>query len=145
MYLRGLGAALDPETARETLQYLVSGTVKPDDMYWALKYFSAEGEHADIAWSFAVAHMKELQDRFGLLSQSWLLSAIAAGFTDNQRADDVLAFAETNLPPGGLQAVKNSIKGIQFRATLKAKKLPAIDDWIKAKLEGTRGSTSRNP
>ena len=53
MYLRGLGAALDPETARETLEYLVSGTIKPDDMYWALKYFSAEGEHADIAWSFA--------------------------------------------------------------------------------------------
>ncbi len=145
MYLRGLGAALDPETARETLQYLVSGTIGPGDMYWALKYFSAEGEHADIAWSFAVAHMKELQDRFGLLSQSWLLSAIAAGFTDNQRADDLSAFAETNLPPVGLQAVKNSIKEIQFRATLKAKKLPAIDDWIKAKLEGTRDSASRNP
>jgi len=144
MFLRGLGAALDPETARETLRYLVSGTIKSGDMYLALKYFSAEGEHADIAWSFAVAHPKEMQDRFGLLSQSWLLSAIATGFTDNQRADEILAFAQANLPPAGLQAVKNSINEIRLRAKLKAK-LPAIDDWIKAKLDGTRDSTSQNP
>ena len=97
MYLRGLGAALDPETTPETLNYLWSNTLKPSDLSLTLEVFSTEGEHADIAWSFAVAHLKEMQDRFGLLPKGWLLSSIAAGFTDNRRADEVLALAQADL------------------------------------------------
>jgi aminopeptidase N len=145
MYLRGLGAALDPETTPETLNYLLSNTLKPGDLSRTLEIFSTEGEHADIAWSFAVAHLKEMQDRFGLLPKGWLLSSIAAGFTDNRRADEVLALAQANLPPAALRMVEKSIQEIRFRAKLKAKTLPAIDDWIKAKLEGSRDSSSQNP
>ncbi len=145
MYGRALGAALDPELTRETLQYFVSDKVKPRDLPLALEYFATEGEHPDIAWSFAVAHLKEMQERFGLLRLSRLLSLIATGFTDNQRADEVLSFAKANLPPAAVRELQNSIDEIRFRAKLKAKTLAAIDDWIKVKLEENRGSASRNP
>jgi aminopeptidase N len=145
MYLRGLGAALDPETTPETLNYLLSDNLNPGDLSRTLEVFSTEGEHADIAWLFAVAHLKEMQDRFELLPKGWLLSSIATGFTDNRRADEVLALAEASLSPAALRMVEKSIEGIRFRAKLKAKTLPAIDDWIKAKLEGSRDSSPRNP
>jgi aminopeptidase N len=145
MYLRALGAALDPQLARENLQYLVSDKVTSGDASLALEYFALEGEDPDIAWSFAVAHLKELQERFGLPGQTRVLSSIATGLTDNQRADEVLSFAQANLPPTALREVENSVHEIRFRAKLKAKTLPAIDDWIKAKLEGNRGNASRNP
>ena len=145
MYLRGLGAALDPETTPETLNYLLSNTLKPSDLSLTLKVFSTEGEHADIAWSFAVTHLKEMQDRFGLLPKGWLLSSIAAGFTDNRRADEVLALAQADLSPATLRRVEKSVQEIRFRAKLKAKTLPAIDDWIKAKLEAAPDSSSQNP
>jgi aminopeptidase N len=133
MYLRALGAALDPELARETLQYLVSDKVQPRDASLVFERVAAEGEHPDIAWSFAVDHLKEMRDRFGLPGQSRLLASIATGFTDNQRADEVLAFGQANFPPPALRELKKSLSTIRFRAKLKAKILPAIDDWIKAK------------
>jgi aminopeptidase N len=133
MYLRALGAALDPELARETLQYLVSDKVPPRDASLVFEHVAAEGEHPDIAWSFAVDHLKEMRDRFGLPGQSRLLASIATGFTDQQRADEALAFGQANFPPSALRELENSLPTIRFRAKLKAKILPAIDDWIRAK------------
>jgi aminopeptidase N len=144
MYLRALGAALDPELARDTLQYLFSDQVKPGDASLALEYFAAEGEHPDIAWSFAVAHLKEMQERFGLGRQTQVLSSIARAFTDDQRADEISAFAQANLPPAALREVENAVHEIRFSAKLKAKTLPAIEDWIKAKLERNTNGALRN-
>jgi aminopeptidase N len=136
MYLRALGAALDPELARETLQYLVSDKVHPRDASQVFEQVAAEGEHPDLAWSFAVDHLKEMRDRFGLPGQSRLLASIATGFTDNQRADEILAFGQANFPPPALRELEISLATIRFRAKLKAKILPAIEDWIKAKSPG---------
>jgi aminopeptidase N len=145
MLWRALGVALDPETARETLQYLVSDKVPPGDAAVALEYFAAEGDHPDIAWAFTVAHLKEMQERFGLLRLSRLLSTIVTGFTDEQQADAALAFVQANLPPVAVHELKEPINEIRFRARLKVKTLPAIDDWIKARLQGNRDNPSRNP
>jgi aminopeptidase N len=145
MYLRALSATLDPELARGNLQYLLSDKVKSGDASLALANFCGEGEHPDIAWSFAIDHLKEMQERFGPLGQSRLLASIATGFTDDKRADEVSAFVQANLPPVALREAENSINEVRFRSKLKAKTLPAIDDWIKAKLEENRESASRNP
>jgi aminopeptidase N len=133
MALRALGTALDPELTRENLQYLVSDKVLPDDAFQAWEYLASEGEHPDIAWSFAVTHLKELQERFGILRLTRVLSSIATGFTESQQADEILAW-QGNLPPVALREVENSIDEIRFREKIKAKTLPVIDDWIKAKL-----------
>jgi aminopeptidase N len=133
MYLRALGAALDPELARETLQYLVSDKVHPRDASQVFEQVAAEGEHPDLAWSFAVDHLKEMRDRFGLPGQSRLLASIATGFTDKQQADEVLAFGQANFPPPVLRELENFLPTIRFRAKLKAKILPAIDEWIRGK------------
>jgi aminopeptidase N len=145
MYLRALGVALDPDLARETLQYLISDKVVPSDASPTLEYLATEGEHPEIAWSFAVAHLKVMQERFGSTRQNRLLLSIATGFTENQRADDLSSFAHTSLPSAATRDTENSISEIRFRAKLKAKILPPIDEWIKAKLEGTLDNATRNP
>ena len=133
MYLRALGAALDPELARETLQYLVTNNVQPRDASLVFECVATEGEQPGIAWSFAVDHLKEIRDRFGLPGQIQLMASIVSGFTDDQRADEFLAFARANFPPGTPRELENSLQTIRFRGKLKAKLLPAMDDWIKAK------------
>jgi aminopeptidase N len=143
--LRALGAALDPDSARETMDYLLSSSVDPADASLALETLAAEGEHPGIAWSFVVDHPKEIQERFATSGQSRFLSSIASGSSDDGRADEILAFAQANLPAASLAEVENSINEIRFRAKLKAKTLPAIDDWIKAKFEKNQYSTSRGP
>ena len=67
MYLRALGAALDPELARDTLQYLVSDKVQPRDASLVFEQVAAEGEHPDLAWSFAVDHVRKCGTGLGCL------------------------------------------------------------------------------
>ena len=133
VYLRALGAALDPELARETLQHLMTDKAQPRDAFLVFGYVATEGEHPDIAWSFVVDHQKEIRERFGLPGQIQLLASIATGFTDDQRADEVLALAQSNFPPGALREVEKSLQTTRLRGKLKAKILPVIDDWIKGK------------
>jgi aminopeptidase N len=146
MYLRALSTALDPDLARETLQYLLTDKVASSDASSTLEHLAAEGEHPEIVWPFTVAHRKEMQERFGPDCETRLLMAIATGFSENQHADDILSFAHANLPAAANREIENSASEIRFRAKLKAKILPAIDGWIKAKLEGKPGNAAaQNP
>jgi aminopeptidase N len=135
-YVHALSVALDPELAHQTLEYLISDHVLPGDACRALESLATEGEHPDIVWEFAVNHLSEMQQRFGLLRRNRLLSSIAAGFVDEARADELIAFARSYLAPVAVREAQDSANLIRFRARLKFKTLPAIDEWIKTKGDG---------
>jgi len=135
-YLRALSAALDPELAHRTLEYLMSDHVMPGDACRALEDLATEGEHPAIVWEFATAHLNEMEQRFGLFRRNRLLSSIAAGFMDAPQADALIAFARSYLAPVALREFEDSADLIRFRAKLKVKTLPAIDEWIKMKGDG---------
>jgi aminopeptidase N len=144
-YLRALSAALDPELAHKALEYLMSDHVMPGDACRALEDLATEGEHPDIVWEFATTHLDEMQQRFGLFRRNRLLSAIAGGFMDDSRADELIAFARSYLAPGAIRESEHSANLIRFRAKLKAKTLPASDEWIKMKVDGAPSKAAANP
>jgi aminopeptidase N len=144
-YLRALSAALDPELAHKTLEYLMSDHVMPGDACRALEDLAAEGEHPAIVWEFATTHLNEMQQRFGSFRRNRLLSSIAAGFMDEPRADELIAFARSYLAPVAIREFEDSANLIRFRAKLKAKTLPAIDEWIKMKFDGAPSKAAANP
>ena len=133
MYLRALSAALDPDLAKRTLEYLMSDYVMPGDAYRALEGLATEGEHPAIVWEFAKTHLERMQKRFGLSRRNRLLSSIAAGFTDEERAEELTSFATSQPAPIATREIEDSADLIRFRAKMKAKTLPAIDEWIKTK------------
>ncbi len=145
MYMRALSAALDPELAHKTLEYLMSDHVMPGDACRALENISTEGEHPTIVWDFATTHLTEMQQRFGLFRRDRLLSSIAAGFIDDPRADELVAFARSNLGSVAIREAEDSANLIRFRAQLKAKTLPAIDEWVKMKIDGAPSKAVANP
>src|SRR3984893_3434532 len=144
-YLRALSAVLDPGLAHETLEYLMSDHVMPGDACRALEDLATEGEHPAIVWEFATTHLNEMQQRFGLFRRNRLLSSIAAGFMDEARADELIAFARSYLAPVAIREFEDSANLIRFGARLKAKTLPAIDDWIKVKFDGAPSKAAGNP
>jgi ERAP1-like C-terminal domain len=143
-YLRALSAALDPDLARQTLEYLISDRVMPGDAYRAFENLAAEGEHAAIVWEFVTTHFKEMQQRFGLDRRNRLLSSIAGGFTDDSRADELIAFAKAYLTPVAMAKIEDTANLIRFSAKLKAKTLQAIDEWIKARADTAPSDTTQN-
>ena len=143
-YLRALSAALDPDLARQTLEYLISDRVMPGDAYRAFENLATEGEHAAIVWEFVTTHFKEMQQRFGLDRRNRLLSSVAGGFTDDSRADELIAFAKAYLTPAAMREIEDTANLIRFRAKLKAKTLQAIDEWIKARADTTPSDATQN-
>jgi aminopeptidase N len=143
-YMRALSVALDPELAHKTLEYLMSDHVMRGDACRALEDLATEGEHPEVVWEFATTHLSELQQRFGLLRRNRLLSSIAGGFMDEARADELIALAKSYLAPVAIREAEDSANLIRFRAKLKAKTLPAIDDWMKTKGDGAPSKAAAN-
>jgi aminopeptidase N len=144
-YLRALSAALDPELAHKTLEYLMSDHVMPGDACQTFENLATEGEHSAIVWEFATAHFNEMQQRFGVFRRNRLLLSIAAGFTDALRADQLVTFARSYLGPVAMREAEDSANLIRFRARLKAKTLPAIDEWMKMKIDQAPSKAVANP
>jgi aminopeptidase N len=143
-YLRALSAALDPDLARQTLEYLISDRVMPGDACRAFEDLASEGEHPAIAWEFVITHFKEMQQRLGLDRRNRLLSSIAGEFTEGSRADELVAFAKAYLTSGVMPEVEDTANLIRFRAKLKAKTLQAIDGWVKTRLDAAPGDALQN-
>jgi hypothetical protein len=132
MYLRALSAVRDPELAQRSVEFFVSKHVAPGDAGRALE--EAAWEHPEIVWTFATTHIKEFQQRFGFFRWNRLLPSLAAGFTDSERADDLVRFAKQNLAAQGQREADNAANLIRFRAELKKRELPNIDQWVATKI-----------
>jgi hypothetical protein len=137
--LRALSAPLDPELVRRTIVYLLNNNEPAVAVARAFESLATQGEHPEIAWDFATSHLQEMQKRFGPLRFNRLISTLASGFTDEQRANDVIEFVKGNLPPDAIPTAEKTLELIRHMAKLKARELPVIDKWIEAK----EGAVSR--
>jgi aminopeptidase N len=132
MYLRALSAVRDPELAQRSVEFFVSKHVASGDAGRALE--EEAWEHPEIVWTYATTHLKQMQQRFGFFRWNRLLPNLAAGFTDSERADELLQFAKQNLPAQGQREADNAANLIRFRADLKKRELPNIDQWVATKI-----------
>jgi aminopeptidase N len=133
MYLHALGAVLDPDLALRSVEFLMSKNVSPGDAMRILDEQANQGEHPEIVWKYATTHLKEIRQRFGLLAWNRLVPVIAGGFADDEHADELVRFAKDNLPAQGQREADNAANRIRFRAQLKTRELPKIDEWIATK------------
>jgi aminopeptidase N len=140
MYLRALSAVRDPELAQRSVEFFVSKHVAPGDGGRALE--EAAWEHPEIVWAFATTHIKQFQQRFGFFRWNRLLPSLAAGFTDSERADELVQFAKQNLAAQGQREADNAANLIRFRAELKKRELPKIDRWVATKIAQVSASQS---
>jgi aminopeptidase N len=142
MYLRALSAVRDPELAQRSVQFFVSKHVAPGDAGRALE--EAAWEHPEIVWTFATTHIKQFQQRFGFFRWNRLLPSLAAGFTDSERADDLVQFAKQNLAAQGQREADNAANLIRFRAELKKRELAKIDRWVATKIVRVSANSQSN-
>jgi aminopeptidase N len=142
MYLRALSAVRDPELARRSVEFFVSKHVAPGDGGRALE--EEAWEHPEIVWAFATTHIKQFQQRFGFFRWNRLLPSLAAGFTDSERAEELVQFAKQNLAAQGQREADNAANLIRFRAELKKRELPKIDRWVATKISQVSACSPSN-
>ena len=86
--------------------------------------------HPDIAWELAVANMKTLLAKTDAAGANRYAPSLFTFFSDESRANQVEAYAQTNLPAASSPDVAKAVDEIQFRAEFKKRLTSELSAWV---------------
>jgi len=129
-----LASARDPALATQTLALALGTELIAPDASRLVQRVAHDGEHPDLAWSFARVHLDALLAKVSDVAMNRYVPGIFEGFDDAARADELEDFARKNLPPVVESAVAKAADNIRFQAELKTRVLPEIDAWWQARI-----------
>jgi aminopeptidase N len=130
---RGLAAGQPRELAEKTLAIALTPERVPTEAARMPRAVAEEGEHVELAWQFAVQHIKALSEKIGPSQGNEILPHVAAHFSDAGRADELEATAKRLLPDEARIAVARAADDIRFRAEFKARLIPQTVAWLDRK------------
>ena len=124
-----LGAAEDPALARKALDLALSGeppaTIAPEIIG------TVAGRHPDLAFEFATTNWDKLAPLLEPNTRSQALPRLIAGSNDVAIIARLDAFAETHIPPGSRQTLRQVEAGVRYQAHIRTDRLPEVDAWLK--------------
>jgi aminopeptidase N len=130
-YYSAAAGARNAEFARETLELTLADELPSSLVETVINTVASVGDQPDLAWSFVKRNFSALAARQGTTFRNYFASGFMRHFSDAARADEILAFAPANATAGGRSAAARAAETIRLDADLKARALPAIDDWIR--------------
>jgi aminopeptidase N len=86
--------------------------------------------HPDLAYDFAIAHVKEVNAKVDNTSLSRYFPRLAEGSADPAMVGKLDAYAKANLPAGARRDVDTAMASITYRIKVRGERLPAIDAWL---------------
>ncbi|MFL6595142.1 MAG: M1 family metallopeptidase [Chthoniobacterales bacterium] len=118
-YYVALTAPVDPKLAQATLQLALTNELPTSRALYLLPRVARNAGHADLAWDFAKAHMKNLLGKADALAMNSFAPGLFSFFSDAARIDELKAYAKANLPPESEPQVEKAADEVSFRADLK--------------------------
>jgi aminopeptidase N len=130
-YYSAAAGARNAELARETLELTLTDELPSGLVETVINTVASAGEQPDLAWTFVKKNFSALAARQGPSFRNYFVSSFMKNFSDAARADELASFAPVNATAGGRSAAARAAETIRLEADLKARALPAIDDWIR--------------
>ncbi len=132
-YYEALGKAIAPELVSRTLALALTDEL-PTSRAGSLLGFSARyGEHTELVWDFAKAHMKALLAKQDALGINSFAAGLFSFSTDPKDAEVLQSYAKENLPASAADSVAKAVDEIGFRAEFKKRLVPELEAWIAKK------------
>ncbi|HYR58998.1 MAG TPA: M1 family metallopeptidase, partial [Chthoniobacteraceae bacterium] len=129
---RALASAQSPELASRTLALSLTDELLPEDATHLVRAVGVAGEQPALAVEFALAHLDALLAKLSALEANSYVPSLFRPFTDASRADELEAIARTKLSPAAAHQVAKTADEIRFKAALKKRLMPDIDDWCRS-------------
>ena len=114
---RALSLSLDPATP----ELIANSTVAS---------VAGDGQHLDMAWTFAKAHGDALLARSPSFGRNNYLGRIVATSTDPAIADDLVTYAGAHLPADALTESRRAADAIRVRARLRVRLMPQLESAL---------------
>ena len=129
-YYDALAAARDPKLAAQTLQISLTDELPTSRAVFLVAKVARDSEHPDLAWNFAKANMKALLAKTDALGVNRYAPSLFTFFSDQSRADELKAYAKTNLPATSGKEVAKAVDEVEFRAEFKRRLANQLTAWI---------------
>jgi aminopeptidase N len=123
-----LSSSKDKELAQRAME--IAMTDEPGATISAGMLGGVAGEHPDMAFDFAIAHMDQVNTRVDAPSRSRYFPELGSGSADAMMISKLTKYADAHLAPEARRSVDIAVAGIKFRIKLRAERLPAIDAWL---------------
>ncbi|HZV35166.1 MAG TPA: ERAP1-like C-terminal domain-containing protein, partial [Verrucomicrobiae bacterium] len=138
LYYDALCRALDPNLARKTLALSLTDETSPEEATGLVTAVASNAQHTGLAWDFARRHLRELLAKVDPFSRDSYVPSIFAAFSDDARANELETFVEKNLGSDALDKARETASEIRFKARLKKRVLPGIDQWVATQLSNAK-------
>jgi aminopeptidase N len=123
-----LASSEDPALAQRALELAL--TSEPGATNTARMIATVAGNHPDMAFDFALAHLAAVDERVDSTSRSRYYPGLGGGSSDPAMIGKINAFAEAQLAPGSRRSARSAVAGIEYRIKVRKERLPAIDAWL---------------
>ncbi len=131
LYYTAMTAALDPQLAAATLALSLTDETVPQEATDFVIQVAANGEQKELAWNFAMQHLRELLSKVDGFNRNNYVPSILSSFSDTARADELEAYVRQHVSTDALVKAREAGEEIRFKAMLKQRELPVIDQWVK--------------
>jgi len=132
-YYYAAASARDAALARDTLVLTLADEVPGTIVTGLIDSVAASGEQPDLAWDFLQKNYDALFARQGAQFRDQFIASFMTNFSDDGHAAELAAFAPAQATSGGRVMAARALETIAISADLKARTLPAVDAWIKAR------------
>ena len=126
-----LAAVDDRALAQRALQLAL--TDEPGLTVSASIIAEVAARYPDMAFDFAVAHLKAINERVDASSRSRYVARLGMGSSDAAMVDKLGAYAQANLAPGARGDVDAAIAAVKDRVQSNRTRLPQVDAWLATK------------
>jgi len=128
-YYDGLAAARDPKLAEKALQISLTDELPTSRALHEVGKVARYSRHPDLAWNFAKANMKALLEKTDALGANTFAPSLFIFFSEKSRADELKAYAKSNLPATSGHEVAKAVDEVEFRAEFKKRLAPQLTAW----------------
>ena len=132
-YYYAAASARDAALAGDTLVLTLTDELPSTIVSGLIGTVASSGEQPDLAWAFVQKNFDVLLARQGPSFGDQFVPNFMTNFTDDAHAAELKAFAPAQSTSGGRVMVARALESIAISADLKARALPPVDAWIKAR------------
>jgi hypothetical protein len=129
-YYDALASARDPQLVTKSLQISLTDELPTSRAVFLVGKVARDSDHPDLAWDFARANMKALLSKTDAVGINRYAPSLFTFFSEESRADELKAYAKTNLPPASAKEVAKAVDEIQFRSEFKKRLANQLSAWI---------------
>jgi aminopeptidase N len=129
-YFEALAATRDPKLAAKALQISLTDELPTSRAPHLVGRVARYSGHPDLAWDFAKANMKALLAKTDALGANTFAPGLFVFFSEKSRADELNAYAKSNMPATSAKEVAKAVDEVAFRAEFKQRLVPQLNGWI---------------